>query len=232
LAALVAGVAAGALWALPAAALRAYRGGHEVISTIMLNSLALLLTDALVAGPLKQRSGAMASTDLLSPTTRLGSFPLGPVPVNLGLLLGVVLVAGAAAFFRRTTTGYEWQATGANPTAASYAAVDVAHNRFWALTLSGGIAGVAGAIEVLAFEGRFYQGFSGGVGFDALGVALLAGSTAWAVIPAAFLFGALANGGAAMQLAAQVPKELTTILLGLVILIAAAVRYRKVSEHG
>ena len=96
-----------------------------------------------------------------------------------------------------------------------------------AMLASGAIAGLGGAIQVLAYEGRFYADFSPGYGFDGLGIALLAGSSAFGVIPAALLFGVLAKGGVSLGIA-HIPKGITTVVLGMIILIAAALRYRKV----
>jgi simple sugar transport system permease protein len=95
------------------------------------------------------------------------------------------------------------------------------------MTVSGALGGLAGAVQVLAYEGRFYSGFSPGYGFDALGVALLAGANAYALLPASLLFGILSKGGTALQIDG-VPKGITTVVLGFLILIAAVIRYRKV----
>ncbi len=95
------------------------------------------------------------------------------------------------------------------------------------MSVSGAIGGLAGAVQVLAYEGRFYADFSPGYGFDALGVALLAGSSAYGVLPASLLFGILSKGGTALQIEG-VPKGITTVVLGFLILIAAVIRFRKV----
>ena len=89
---------------------------------------------------------------------------------------------------------------------------------------------MAGAFQVLAYEHRFYDGFSSGFGFDALGVALLAGSSPWGVVPSAFLFGVLSKGTTSIQILG-VPKGLSGILLGLLIIVFAAYRYRRVKSH-
>jgi simple sugar transport system permease protein len=95
------------------------------------------------------------------------------------------------------------------------------------MLFSGGIAGLAGAVQVLAYEGRFYSGFSPGYGFDALGVALLAGGNAVAIIPSGLLFGVLSKGGTALQIDG-VPKGITIVVLGFIVIVAAAIRYRGV----
>ena len=228
--AMLAGGVAGALWALPAAWIKAYRNGHEVISTIMLNSIAIALTDFLVAGPLKDPKGASPSTARLSEAMRLPfAFSQDNLQVSSGLLLGVALAVAMYLWLRFRVAGYELRLTGENPTAARAAGVSVARVTMAAMVASGAIGGAAGAIHVLAFEGRFYQGFSPGYGFDALGVALLAAGNSLLLIPAGFLFGFLTKGGASLQVFG-VPKGITTIMLGLIILVAAAIRYRRESD--
>ena len=223
----IAGAAAGALWALPAALIKAYRNGHEVITTIMLNNIAGYLTTALVAGPLKDSTQESPTTKDLADGSRmpwLYSHP--PFQVNSALVLGLVLTFVLAYWLKKTVAGYELRAVGANPSAAEYAGID--HRRVWlrAMCSSGAIAGVAGVAQVLAYEGRFYAGISPGYGFDALGVALLAGGNAWGVLPSSLLFGMLSKGGTALQIDG-VPKGITTVVLGLIIMVTAALRYRK-----
>ena len=225
--ALLAGVVAGALWALPAALIKAYRNGHEVISTIMLNNIAGFLTTYLVSGILKDPGQESLTTVRIADSAKLPNLIANPpFFVNCGLLIGVVAVVVTAWWLQRTVSGYELQAAGANPVAARFAGVNVPKEIMRAMLVSGGLAGFAGAVQVLAFEGRFYANFSPGYGFDALGVALLAGGSAFGTIPAAILFGVLAKGGTALQIS-SVPKGLTTVLLGILIFVAAAIRYRK-----
>jgi simple sugar transport system permease protein len=221
------GMAAGALWALPAGLIKAYRNGHEVITTIMLNNIAGFMTAALVAGPLKDPKQAAPTTAVL--TTRLPNLTNSPLTISFALLLGVVIVAITAFWLKRTVAGYELQAVGANPTAARFAGVHPPRVMLTAMLVSGAVAGLGGALQVVAYEGRFYSGFSPGYGFDGLGIALLAGNSALGVIPGAFLFGALAKGGVALGIAG-IPKGITTVVIGLVILIAAAIRYREVKK--
>lgn len=225
---IAAGTGAGALWAFPAGWIRAYRGGHEVITTIMLNNVAALLTSALVAGPLKAPGQESTTTASIPDTLLLPMVASGPDwSLSVALVLGVGLTAGVAWWLRSSVAGYELQAVGANPTAAEIAGISRRRVTTLAMMASGALGGLAGALQVLAYEGRFYSGFSPGYGFDALGVALLAGASAWGVLPAAFLFGVLAKGGTAVQILG-VPKGITGVVLGLLILIFAAVRYRRV----
>jgi simple sugar transport system permease protein len=224
----VVGAVAGALWALPAALIRAYRNGHEVITTIMLNNIASLMTAALVAGPLKDPTQEAPTTANL-PTMLGAVYRQRPLEISVALVVGLVLVFVVWFWLRRTVSGYELQAVGANATAARYAGVHPPRVMVRAMLCSGAIAGLGGALQVVAYEGRFYSGFSPGYGFDGLGIALLAGNNALGVIPGAFLFGVLAKGGVALGIAG-IPKGITTVAIGLVILVAAAIRYREVKK--
>jgi general nucleoside transport system permease protein len=227
LAATLVGMAAGALWALPAAWIRAYRNGHEVITTIMLNNVAIFFTAALVSGPLQDRTQDSPSTAYVAESARMPMLVNNPpIMVNSVLIVGVLIAIALAFWLRRTVPGYELQAVGANSTAATFAGIEPKKVIMKALTSSGAIGGLAGAMQVLAYEGRFYQGFSPGYGFDALGVALLSGGSALAVIPSSLLFGILSRGGIALQIEG-VPKGITTVVLGLLIIVAAAIRYRR-----
>jgi simple sugar transport system permease protein len=224
----LAAMAAGALWALPAGLIRAYRNGHEVITTIMLNNVAGGLTTALVAGPLRAAGQENTTTADLTTATRLPNlYSHGPFQMNIGLFIGILLSVGLALWLRRTVAGYELQAVGANATAARFAGVRPERVLVRAMLASGALAGLGGAVQVLAYEGRFYAGFSPGYGFDGLGIALLAGGSAYGVVPASLLFGILAQGSVSLGIA-HIPKGITTVVLGLVILVAAALRYRKV----
>jgi simple sugar transport system permease protein len=220
------GALLGGLWALPAGLIKALKGGHEVITTIMLNNIAVQLTTALAAGRFKdpaQQGSTTASLprDMMLPA--IGSAP----KVNLAIFVGIVLVVLIWLWFSRTVSGYEIQAVGANARAASLAGVDAKRVTIRAMVISGAIGGVAGALQVVAFEGRFFAGFSGGYGFDALGVALLAGAHPFLLLPSALLFGVLNRGSTILQVAHNVPKGLSTVILGLLIIVFAAVRYRK-----
>ena len=226
----ICGMVAGVIWALPAALIKAYRNGHEVITTIMLNNIAVLIAGMLVSGPIKDKAQADTATPYVDASSRLPwVYSNPPVQINFALIIGVVLCLAMAVWLKKTVSGYELQAVGANRTAARFAGISPQKVTMVAMSISGALGGLAGAIQVLAYEGRFYDGFSPGYGFDALGVALLAGGNALLVLPSSLLFGILSKGGTALQIDG-IPKGITTVVLGLLILIAAAIRFRKVSK--
>ena len=226
---LVGGVT-GALWALPAGLIKAYRNGHEVITTIMLNAVALLMTRALVAGPFKGKDQFTPSTSVMPAQSQLTPLVnIGDLQIPQSFVVGVACVLILAYWLNRTVSGYELKAVGANPTAAKFAGVRIKQVTIKAMLLSGGLSGLAGALEVAQFDHRFYDGFSTGYGFDALGVALLAGSNPFSLILSSFFFGTLNKGGTALAILG-INKGITTVMLATVILMFAAVRYARKKE--
>lgn len=219
-AALLAGALAGAAWGYIAGALKSRTGAHEVITTIMMNYVALLLTTYLVKYYLKA-PGPVTQTPLIPGAARLPALISG-TRLTWALPLGVLLIAAAHWVFKRSRLGYELEAIGENPSAAEYAGIDVGKRTSLAMALSGAAAGLAGSAVVLGVLNRFIAGFSPGYGYMGIAVALLARNHPWAILPAALLFGALQNGGVQMQLFARIPGDLMSAVQGLVILFAAA----------
>lgn len=226
---IVGGAITGSLWSLPAGLIRACRGGHEVITTIMLNSVAAFIATALASGPFKDPGQQSPTTASLADSTRLPwLYQNGSLQLSSALLLAVLLVVGMAFWLKRFVSGHELRLVGANPRAASFAGVSARATIVKAMLVSGAIAGFGGAVQVLAYEGRFYSDFSPGYGFIALGVALLAGRSVLAVVPAALFFGVLNHGSASLQLLG-VPKGIVFVVLAALIVVFGAVRYRTVS---
>ncbi|MEI8282774.1 MAG: ABC transporter permease [Armatimonadota bacterium] len=221
------GIVTGAMWALPAGLIKAYRNGHEVITTIMLNAIALLMTKALVAGPFKGPDQFTPSTSMMPVQSRLTPlFTIGNLEIPQSFVVGIVIVLLLAYWLKRTVSGFELRATGANSTAAQFAGVKTKQMTVKAMLMSGGLSGLAGALQVAQFEHRFYDGFATGYGFDALGVALLSGSNPAYLILSSFFFGAMNKGGTALVILG-VDKGITTVVLAVVIVMFAAIRYRK-----
>lgn len=226
------GIAVGGLWALLPALIKAYRNGHEVITTIMLNNIALFVTRALVAGSFKDPAEQSPTTaSVPAPAMLPDVYSNPPLKVSLALVVGLAVLAAFAYWLKRSVSGYELSATGANRSAAQAAGVQTRKVMIWAMIGSGALGGLAGAFQVLAFEGRFYSGFSPGYGFDALGVAILAGNSPWGLVPSSLVFGLLNQGSTSMTLVG-VPKGITGVLLGLLIVVFAAFRYRGARNGG
>jgi simple sugar transport system permease protein len=224
--ALVAGALAGALWASIAGWLKAATGAHEVITTIMLNLISFRLLDYMLKNPPLQRPGR---TDPISQTVlpsaelpKLLTFLDPSLRVHAGILLAIALVALVYWLLFRTTLGYEFRASGLNPDAARYAGMKAGVIIVATMAIAGALAGLAGANQVLGVLGRASPGFSGGIGFDAIAVALLGRSHPVGVLFAGLLFGGLEAGGRQMQVAAGVSIDLIGIIQALIIVFIAA----------
>lgn len=229
----VVGMITGALWAFPAGVIKAYRNGHEVITTIMLNAIAINLTKALVAGPFKGKDQLTPSTSVMPINTQLTPLiTIGKLEIPQAFVIGILVVVALSYWLNKTVAGYELKASGANPTAAQFAGVKTKQVTVKAMLMSGALAGLAGSLQVAQFEHRFYDGFATGYGFDALGVALLAGSNPFFLLLSSFFFGALNKGGTALAILG-INKGITMVVLAVVIVMFAAVRYgKKQVNHG
>jgi simple sugar transport system permease protein len=216
--ALAAAFAAGAAWCLVAAWLRVRRGASEVIATLLLNFVALYLLSWLVHGPLMQASGAQPIGDPVAESARLPRLFGRTFTPHAGLLLAFAAVGAAHVALARTETGFRLRAVGLNPRAAAWAGVPVERSVVTAAVLSGGIAGVAGGVEILGVLGRLYDKVSPGYGFTAIAVALLARLRPVALVPAALFFGALEAGSSTMQQEAGVSHVLVLVVQAVVIL--------------
>ncbi len=217
--ALVAGAIGGALWGGIAAVLRVTRGVSEVLSTILLNFVAVLGVAYVVHGPLQELAGAYPQSDPF-PDSALIPVQPGLLRVHLGLPFVYLLPILVWGLLFRTAAGLRLRAVGLNPEAARYAGISPSKETVRVLLLSGGLAGLAGAIEVCGVTGRLFENLSPGYGFTAIAVALLARLHPVGVIPAALLFAGLATGSGAMQRVANVPSVTVQIVEALVILLS------------
>ncbi len=212
-------LSAGAVvWGLIAGWLKSSRGVHEVVSTIMLNYIAIYLTDYLANGPLS--SGPYSTkTKAVVESARLGViWDLVIVHLSWGLPLALLSCLLVYVFFKHSLAGYELRAFGASPAAAECGGIKKSSQILLSMGLSGACAGLAGALIVLGQQHTFYAQFSPGYGYDGIAVALLAGNQPLGIIPAALFFGGLRSADRWMQLKVGMPKELVFIIQGTVIL--------------
>jgi len=223
---LAAGVLGGLVWGAIPGFLKAKTGGHEVINTIMMNYIALFLTNFLLAGPMMDKSptNAVAQTEMIDLSARLPRLiPWDPnLRVHWGCVLAILVALGVWWFLYKTTWGFEIRTVGANPDAARYAGISVTRNIVLAMALSGALAGLAGTVEVIGLNYYHTPGFSAGYGFDSIAIALLGKTHPIGVIPAAFLFGALRNGATEMQYLTQIPVDIISVIQSLILLFVAA----------
>ena len=218
---LAAGVTAGALWAGFAGFLKARFGVNEILSTVMLNQVALYLMQFLLSGPL------LDPAELASGTRIAQSASLPPqvwlprlIPrttLHVGFLLLPVLAAAVYFLLKRTTLGFELRAVGQSPEAARYAGIRVGTRLVLAMVLSGALAGLAGVVEVTGLHHRSLEGMTGNAGFAGIVAALLGRLDPRWLIPAGLLFAALLVGADKMQRSLQVPASLALALQGLIL---------------
>jgi ABC-type uncharacterized transport system permease subunit len=215
--ALLVGSLVGALYAAIAGALKTYTGAHEVITTIMLNYVAINITDYLADGPWKDE-GIVARTPRILDTAVIPTW--ANIPIGFFLAVAAAVVIWYLIF--RTTTGYEIRTVGLNPNAARYAGIKVARTVVLAMAISGFLAGMGGAIETQGVVGRYQPGFNVGLGFDGITIALLAKNHPLGVIPAAILVGAMQAGASQMQFDANVAFQIIDVIQALILFFVSA----------
>jgi simple sugar transport system permease protein len=229
--ALIAGAVGGALWGAIPGLLKAKLGAHEVINTIMLNYVAIKLVDYLVKNILRDPTASLDRTPYVLMTAQLPRFFGTDYRLHAGLLLALLMAGGTAWFLSKTTYGFEIQTVGANPQAARYAGMSVTRTIVLTLSVSGALAGLAGASEVLGLYHTLPATFASGYGYDAIAVALLAKSRPLGVLPAACLWGGLRNGASLMQVRSGVSIDLIVMLQALVIICLAVSQIRPWRAH-
>jgi general nucleoside transport system permease protein len=211
----------GAAWMVVPAALRARLDVDEVVTTLMLNFVAIGFTSWLVNGPLLARGSANSATPPIAPDAELPRL-LPPTTLHLGFVLSLALVIAYGFWGRLTVGGFRSRLVGLNARFSRAVGIEPRSVVFSAMIASGAIGGLAGAIHALGLVHRFVAGFSPGYGFTGVAIALLARNSAVGVAAAAILFGALSSAGANIQLFSDVPIEIVEILQGAVMIFAVA----------
>lgn len=220
--ALVSGAAVSGLYAFLQGVLKVYTGAHEVITGIMLNYVAINLTDYLVAGPFKDPTpgNIIARTSLIQDTSQIPQ--LGCLPLGFVIGLGAALILWW--LMKKTILGFELRTIGLNVSAAQYAGINVKRLLVLTMFFSGILAGLGGAVETQGVVHRYQPGFNVGLGFDGITIALLARTHPLGVIPAALLVGAMRAGSNQMQFSAGVSPEIIDVILALILFLVAADR--------
>jgi len=223
---LLGGLLGGAIWGAIPGALKAYSGVNEILSTIMLNIVAVQLMNFLlrdmIMDPYEKVGGRIPQTRRLSENSDLPLLP-GDTRIHIGVLVALAMAVLAWVLLWRTSLGYRLRAVGHSSAAARYAGMPVKRTIVAALTFSGAMCGLAGALLVFGSEShRFVTdgssvGFTGSAGFNGIVTALFGGLHPLWTIPSSFFFGGLLFGANAMQRAVQVPAALIVALNGMVV---------------
>lgn len=213
-------VIAGAAWVSIPAFFRVRYGTNEVVSTILSNYVAVLLTSYLTIFLFKRPGGWSETPPILATAYLPELFAFSRL--NWGLIIGLALALFVAWFFRHTAKGYSISMVGSAPKFAEYGGIDVKRQGFLVLLASGAVGGLAGGIETLGVHHRFMEGFAPGFGFDGLIAALLANGSPIGTIVTALFFGALRNGSLLLETDTNASREIITVIQALIILSVSA----------
>ena len=220
--AIVAAMIAGGLWAgiVPGLA-KAYVGAHEVITTMMMSYIAIYLSHFMLEGGPMMEPGFVPQSPVIQDSAVIPKM-IDKTQLSWGFVIALVVAAIVYWMLYRTTLGFRLRAVGHNPRGAKYAGINVSRHIVLALFISGALAGLAGAVQMLGVQHRLYDSFSSGYGYTAIVVALLANNNPIGIILAAIFFAALGTGGQSMQMASGVPSHLTEMVSGIIIFLVAA----------
>lgn len=223
---LLAAMLAGAAWAFLPALMKARIGAHEVITTMMFTYIGRYLVSWIVTGPFKA-DGAIPQSPMLPESSMLPRISdvftfIAPNRAHMGILIGIVVAVAVWWILKYTVLGFEARAVGFNPTAAETGGISVSATTIKSLCISGSLAGLAGATEVMGVHHRLFDQFSSGFGFTGIAVALLAKNNPLGVVAAAILFGSLSAGAGTMQLQAGVSQKVISIIQGTIIFLVGA----------
>lgn len=216
---LLAASVAGGIWAGIAAVLKVRMNINEVIVTIMLNYLALYFVDFLVMNPFKAE-GMTARTDYVADSAMIPTI-VRNTRLNCGLLIAVAIAVVTWIILKYTVSGYELRTTGLNPRAAENAGISTARSIYGAMFLSGAVAALGGAVEVLGVHHYYISGMTENYGYDGIAVAVMGGNNPIGTVLAAIVFGALKAGASNMNRMTDIPADFISIVQALVIIFVA-----------
>ena len=220
--ALLAGGIAGGIWGMIPGWLKAKTGAHEVINTIMMNYIAFRLSEFLLNGALRDPNKVTPISAPIEKSAWLPRFFEDPNRFHLGFFVALLMAVLVYILLFKTTWGFELRTVGSNPSASRYAGMNIVRSMVITMFLSGGLAGLAGANEVLGVNHNLGVAFSSGYGFDSIALALLGNSHPLGVVLASLLFGFLRNGAIQMQLTAGIPIDIISVLQALILAFIAA----------
>ena len=221
--AFLAGALGGALWGFVPGFLKAKTGGHEVINTIMMNWIAFRLTEWLLSGPMtRPGSGGMPLSPIIQKTAEIPQFFPSPIRFHLGFFIALAGAYFIGWLLFKTTWGLNLRTVGTNPRAARYAGLSTTKSIILAMSLSGALAGMAGAVQVLAVNRSMALGLSSGYGFDSIALALIGNNHPVGVVLASILFGTLRNGATRMMVVSSIPIDIVDVVQAIILMFVAA----------
>ncbi len=224
--AMVAAFVVGGLWGLVPGYLKAYRGISEVVISLMMNYIGIYVASYLVhePQPLAEKGAFYPESPMVSPGAQLPILIPG-TSLHIGIILGIVLCVAVYLLLRYTSFGFKIRLMGANPEAARYSGVKISRQILLILVIGSAIGGLAGAGEVLGLKLRLFDFFVGGVGYQAVAVALLANGNPLGVILAGLFFGALKAGANKMQIAVGIATPMATVIQALCVMFVIGIGF-------
>jgi simple sugar transport system permease protein len=230
-AAILAGFIGGGLWGLVAGGLKVWFGASEIITTVMLNTIAVNFAEFMVNGPMIEPSRSNSQTSPILESAQIGKLFEG-TRAHWGFFIALGFIFLFWLFLWRSKKGYEVRVSGLNRQAALYSGINIEKNILLVMFLAGGLAGLAGCIEILAVQIRMVPSISPGFGFDGIAVALIGNNTPIGIVLGALLFGAFRAGGNRMQMRTQTPISIVNVIQAFVIIavISSNILLEKLSE--
>ena len=225
--AMAAGMAAGALWAFIPGFLKISRGFNEVITSVLLNYVAVNFVNFMLAGPMKDRGVHNNQSMPVAPGARLATLAKGS-ELNAGFLLALCAVVVFFVIFYRTDWGFRLRAVGFNPNCSRAVGINTKKTLLTAIVTSGALSGLAGTVQILGYQYIMLQNFSPNTGFDCIAVALLGNLHPFGVLAAAVFYGSLRNGVSVMQIFTGIPVTIVFIMQGIIVLSVLAFSQSKI----
>jgi len=221
--AFLAGALGGAVWGFIPGFLKATTGGHEVINTIMMNYIAFRLTEWLLSGPMtRPGSGGLPRSPIIEETAQIPQFFQDPIRFHLGFFIALAVAGLVWWLLFKTKWGLTLRMAGASPNAAKYAGISVMATTMIGMALSGALAGMAGATQILAVNRSMALGLSSGYGFDSIALALVGNNHPIGVVLSSILFGVLRNGATRMMVVARIPIDIIDVVQAFILMFVAA----------
>ena len=221
----------GSLYAMIPAILKVRYKIDEVVTTIMMNSIAILFTGYLINYPFAAAEGRMGGTDQIAPSFRLSRL-VRLSDLNSSIFMTAFIAIGIYYLMQKTSLGYDFKMVGQNSSFANYGGINPGRRMIVAMLISGGLCGIAGAFEVLGVHYRFLQGISPEYFFDGLLIALIVKNNPVGIVFMSLFFAVLKTGSMSMEMATEIPSELVLVIQAIIILfIAGEEGFKKIFKN-
>lgn len=214
---LIAGTAAGSLWGILAGFFKTKFGASEVVTTMMMNYIALYFCTFLISGPMKDPGGDLAQSKPALDSARLPIFISG-TRWNVGIIIAIAALIFYYFFMYRSRMGYELRVVGLNASVGKYSGMRINADKILAMAIAGAMAGLGGAIQATVIDVKLTMGWVGNFGFDGLAISCLAGETPIGLAVSSIFFGILVSGAGKMEMLAHVPSSVIDLFQGIIII--------------